>query len=94
MARAGRGPIVVLWRDVAIPRLRRELVAPCTTTIRGRPRPRFECDDTDVAFRRLVRRQEQRRVTELVPVIAVADRFVVGLLSKPTASDGLDKQQV
>ena len=31
----GRRPVVVLTRDVAIPRLRRALVAPCTTTIRG-----------------------------------------------------------
>lgn len=31
----GRRPVVVLLRDVAIPRLRRVLVAPCTTTIRG-----------------------------------------------------------
>ena len=31
----GRRPVVVLSRDVAIPRLRRTLVAPCTTTIRG-----------------------------------------------------------
>jgi len=34
---AGRRPVVVLLRDVAIPRLRRALVAPCTTTIRGLP---------------------------------------------------------
>lgn len=33
----GRRPVVVLSRDVAIPRLRRCLVAPCTTTIRGIP---------------------------------------------------------
>lgn len=33
--RIGRRPVVVLSRDVAIPRLRRALVAPCTTTIRG-----------------------------------------------------------
>ena len=33
----GRRPVVVLLRDVAIPRLRRVLVAPCTTTIRGLP---------------------------------------------------------
>ncbi len=33
----GRRPVVVLTRDVAIPRLRRALVAPCTTTIRGLP---------------------------------------------------------
>ena len=32
---AGRRPVVVLSRDVAIPRLRRALVGPCTTTIRG-----------------------------------------------------------
>jgi mRNA interferase MazF len=32
---AGRRPVVVLSRDAAIPRLRRTLVAPCTTTIRG-----------------------------------------------------------
>ena len=31
----GRRPVVVLSRDVAIPRLRRTVVAPCTTTIRG-----------------------------------------------------------
>lgn len=28
-------PVVVLSRDAAIPRLRRVLIAPCTTTIRG-----------------------------------------------------------
>src|SRR5215204_3054181 len=31
----GRRPVIVLSRDAAIPRLRRSLVAPCTTTIRG-----------------------------------------------------------
>ncbi len=31
----GRRPVVVLSRDAAILRLRRALVAPCTTTIRG-----------------------------------------------------------
>jgi mRNA interferase MazF len=31
----GRRPVVVLSRDAAIPSLRRALVAPCTTTIRG-----------------------------------------------------------
>jgi mRNA interferase MazF len=30
-----RRPVVVLSRDAAIPRLRRALVGPCTTTIRG-----------------------------------------------------------
>jgi mRNA interferase MazF len=33
----GRRPVVVLTRDAAIPRLRRALVAPCTTRIRGLP---------------------------------------------------------
>ena len=33
----GRRPVVVLSRDPAIPRLRRALVAPCTTTIRDLP---------------------------------------------------------
>jgi len=32
-----RRPVVVISRDAAIPRLRRALVAPCTTTIRGLP---------------------------------------------------------
>lgn len=30
-----RRPVVVLSRDAAIPRLRRVVIAPCTTTIRG-----------------------------------------------------------
>jgi mRNA interferase MazF len=33
----GQRPVVVLSRDAAIPRLRRALVAPCTTTIRALP---------------------------------------------------------
>lgn len=33
----GRRPVVILSRDAAIPRLRRALVGPCTTTIRGLP---------------------------------------------------------
>lgn len=33
----GRRPVVVLSREAAIPRLRRALVGPCTTTIRGIP---------------------------------------------------------
>ncbi len=37
LADVGRRPVVVLSRDAAIPRLRRTLVAPCTTTIRGLP---------------------------------------------------------
>jgi mRNA interferase MazF len=36
-AEIGRRPVVILSRDAAIPRLRRALVAPCTTNIRGLP---------------------------------------------------------
>jgi mRNA interferase MazF len=35
MAEIGRRPVIVLSRDAVIPRHRRTLVAPCTTTIRG-----------------------------------------------------------
>jgi mRNA interferase MazF len=37
IAEIGRRPVVVLSRDAAIPRLRRALIGPCTTTIRGIP---------------------------------------------------------
>lgn len=33
----GRRPVVVLSRDAALGRLRRAIVAPCTSTIRGLP---------------------------------------------------------
>jgi mRNA interferase MazF len=35
LADIGRRPVVVLSRDAAIARLRRTLIGPCTTTIRG-----------------------------------------------------------
>src|SRR5207302_10104394 len=37
LVEVGRRPGVVLSRDAAIPRLRRTLIGPCTTTIRGIP---------------------------------------------------------
>ncbi len=37
LAETGRRPVVVLSRDAAIPRLRRTLIGPCTTTIRRIP---------------------------------------------------------
>jgi mRNA interferase MazF len=37
LAEIGRRPVVVLSRDAAIPRLRRTLIGPCTTTVRGIP---------------------------------------------------------
>jgi mRNA interferase MazF len=35
LAEVGRRPVVVLSRDAVIPRQRRALIAPCTTTVRG-----------------------------------------------------------
>ena len=37
LAEIARRPVVVLSRDAAIPHLRRTLIGPCTTTIRGIP---------------------------------------------------------
>ena len=37
LAEVGRRPVVVLSRDAAITRLRRTLIGPCTTRIRGIP---------------------------------------------------------
>ena len=37
LAEVGRRPVVVLSRDAAIARLRRALIGPCTTNIRGIP---------------------------------------------------------
>jgi mRNA interferase MazF len=37
LAEIGRRPVVVLSRDAGIPRLRRTLIGPCTTTMRGIP---------------------------------------------------------
>jgi mRNA interferase MazF len=37
LAEIPRRPVVVLSRDAAIPRLRRAVVGPCTSTIRGLP---------------------------------------------------------
>ena len=43
----GRRPVVVLSRDVAIPRLGRALIAPCTTTMRGLPSEVVLAPDVD-----------------------------------------------
>src|SRR5215469_2484236 len=48
----GRRPVIVLSRDAAIPRLRRALIAPCTTTIRGLPSEVVLEPDTDPVPRR------------------------------------------
>lgn len=43
----GRRPVVVLTRDAAIPRLKRALVAPCTTIVRGLASEVVLSPDTD-----------------------------------------------
>jgi len=48
----GRRPVVVLSRDAAIPRLKRTLVAPCTTTLRGLPSEVLLLPDVDPISRR------------------------------------------
>jgi mRNA interferase MazF len=48
----GRRPVIVMSRDAAIPRLRRTLVAPCTTTIRGLASEVVLEPDTDPVPRR------------------------------------------
>jgi mRNA interferase MazF len=48
----GRRPVVVMSRDAAIPRLRRTIVAPCTTSIRGLASEVVLESDTDPIPRR------------------------------------------
>ena len=50
----GRRPVIVMSRDAAIPRLRRTLVAPCTTTIRGLASEVVLEPDVDPVSRRCV----------------------------------------
>ena len=55
MPEIGRRPVVVLSRDAVIPRHRRALIAPCTTTIRGLPSEvRLEPGDDPVPLRSAV----------------------------------------
>ena len=55
MAEVGRRPVVVLSRDAVIPRHRRALVAPCTTTLRGlASEVLLEPDDDPVPLRSAV----------------------------------------
>lgn len=72
----GRRPVVVLSRDAAIPRLRRALVAPCTTIIRGLPSEVvLEPDDDPIGCRCAVNLDS----VESVSIGVLADR--VGTLS-------------
>jgi mRNA interferase MazF len=68
----GRRPVVVLSRDVAIPRLRRALVAPCTTTIRGlASEVVLEPDDDPVPRRSSINLDS----VESVPVAVLVERL-------------------
>jgi mRNA interferase MazF len=67
---------VVLSRDAAIPRLRRALVAPCTTTIRGLPSEVVLEPEEDPIGRRSAVNLDS---VESVAVDALVDR--IGVLS-------------
>lgn len=67
-----RRPVVVLSRDAAIPRLRRTLIAPCTTNIRGLPSEVvLEAGDDPVPLRSAVNLDS----VESVPVATLTDRL-------------------
>ena len=67
-----RRPVVVLSRDAAIPRLRRTLIAPCTTTIRDLPSEVvLEADDDPVPLRSAVNLDS----VESVPIATLTDRL-------------------
>lgn len=55
LPQVSRRPVVVISRNAAIPRLRRALVAPCTTTVRGLPSEVvLEVDDDPIPRRSAV----------------------------------------
>ncbi len=67
-----RRPVVVLSRDAAIPRLRRTLIAPCTTNIRGLPSEVvLEAGDDPVPLRSAVNLDS----VESVSVATLTDRL-------------------
>ena len=67
-----RRPVVVLSRDAAIPRLRRTLIAPCTTNIRGLPSEVvLEAGDDPVPLRSAVSLDS----VESVAVATLTDRL-------------------
>ncbi len=67
-----RRPVVVLSRDAAIPRLRRTLIAPCTTNIRGLPSEVvLEAGDDPVPLRSAVNLDS----VESVSIATLTDRL-------------------
>jgi len=77
-----RRPVVVLSRDAAIPRLRRTLVAPCTTTIRGLASEVALEPGEDPVPRRCVANLDS---VESVPIGVLVDR--IGRLSDRRMGD-------
>lgn len=72
MAEVGRRPVVVLSRDAVIPRHRRALVAPCTTTIRNLPSEvLLEPGDDPVPLRSAVNLDS----IESVPIAILVERL-------------------
>jgi mRNA interferase MazF len=68
----GRRPVVVLSRDAAIPRLRRALIGPCTTTIRGIPSEvRLEPTDDPIPLISVVNLDS----VESVPIATLVERL-------------------
>jgi mRNA interferase MazF len=76
LSEIGRRPVVVLSRDAAIPRLRRALVAPCTTNVRGLVSEVVLDPDTDPVPRRSAVNLDS---VESVSVAVLVDR--IGRLS-------------
>lgn len=77
-----RRPVVVLSRDAAIPRLRRVIVAPCTTTVRNLPSEvRLEPGDDPVPLPSVVNLDS----VESVPVAMLVERL--GLLGGPRMAE-------
>jgi mRNA interferase MazF len=68
----GRRPVVVLSRNPAIPRLRRALVAPCTTTVRGLPSEVLLEPEADPVPRRSAVNLDS---VESVPIGVLVDRL-------------------
>ncbi|MGY9072299.1 MAG: type II toxin-antitoxin system PemK/MazF family toxin [Acidimicrobiales bacterium] len=76
----GRRPVVVLSRDAAIPLLRRGLIAPCTTTVRGLPSEvLLEPGDDPIGHRSAVNLDSVESVSVSVSVSALVQR--IGALS-------------
>ncbi len=67
-----RRPVVVLSRDAAIPRLRRVVVAPCTTNVRGLPSEVVLEPGEDPVPKRSVANLD---TVESVPVGVLVDRI-------------------